>query len=331
MQHEAIHTLFQSAIRGRSAPAILRVTDHGTGSTAEAARGMGADSPLLLASITKLATGACLLRAADRGLLALSDPVLAFLDDDVAAPLASVPGSSSLTVADLLYQTSGLPDPFEAGPNLGKRVVQQDFTYTAAEMASWAAEMKQHPRKPDRANYSDANFDLLGNALATIHGKPYPEVLRAEIAEPLGLTELRIPAPGEEVPAVEYRGTLLSRPEFIRSNGASGGALATALELERFVVGLFTGELTGTDLLLDPAGYHGMGLAMGPVRYGPGAMRIEAGYPFGGKVELYGHIGSTGAFAFWVPEKRASIVGSLNRFGAGPAAVRLAIKAALKL
>lgn len=109
MKHEAIRKIFLSAISGRYTPAILRVTDHATGESLEAGTGMDADAPLLLASITKMATGACVLRAVDAGRLALSDPVLPFLDDDVRAPLDALPGAAALTVGDLLHQTSGLP------------------------------------------------------------------------------------------------------------------------------------------------------------------------------------------------------------------------------
>lgn len=331
MQHGAIHRLFTTATARTAVPAILRVTNHTTGETVEESRGMSADSPLLLASVTKLVTAACVLRLAGAGRLSLSDPVLPLLDDDVRAPLASLPGSGSLTVGSLLSQTSGLPDPFEHGADsFAKRLITEDFGYTTAEMTTMAAALPQHRVRGRRAYYSDANFDLLGAVLETIHGRPYPETVRAEITDPLGLQDLRIPAPGERVPAVEYRSEQLERPEFIRANGPSGGGLATALELERFVVALFTGKLCRTDALLDPALYRWLGPQMGLLTYGPGAMRFTARFPFGPKVEAFGHIGSTGSFAFWVPSKTASLVGTVNRFGAGPTAARLAMHLALR-
>ena len=89
------------------------------------------DSPLLMASITKLFTTACILILQEQGKLSLNNKISQFIDKNTLSGLHIYKlkeYSFELFISDLLFQVSGLPDKFEEKRNSTKRkVINQDF------------------------------------------------------------------------------------------------------------------------------------------------------------------------------------------------------------
>lgn len=104
-----------------------------------------------------------------------------------------------------------------------------------------------------------------------------------------------------------------------------------AEDLDRLLAGLFEGRLVRRETIDEVGPARPLQLQMGPIRYSAGIMHARVGWPRCPPRTLLGHLGSTGAFAFWIPEERATIVGSLPRFGSGPRAMRLDMKLAAGL
>ncbi|MCF4120202.1 beta-lactamase family protein [Antribacter sp. KLBMP9083] len=131
-----------------------------------------------IGSITKPMVAVAVLRLVEAGRVALSDPVGRHLPD------APVPGA---TLRHLLSHTSGLPaEP--AGPWWERHGYGSWADLVAADLpALW--------EPGDRYHYSNVGFAVLGRLVEELLGRPWDEVLREELWEPLGMRSTgRVPA-----------------------------------------------------------------------------------------------------------------------------------------
>jgi CubicO group peptidase (beta-lactamase class C family) len=79
--------------------------------------GIEVNSPLLMASVTKLLTTTCVLILQEQGQLSLNEPVIKYLDKNLLKGLHTLKGvdyTDTLTISDLLFQVSGFSDWYEA-------------------------------------------------------------------------------------------------------------------------------------------------------------------------------------------------------------------------
>lgn len=301
--------------------------------------GKNLHSPILLASITKLFTTASILKLCDQAKLNLNDKIIDILDKDLLSGLhvyKNQEHTDKLTIADCLFQVSGLPDAFVEGQdNWTSRVIKEDFSYTFEETLDKVKQLKPHfePRKPGKAFYSDINFDILGQIITKASGLTLSKAYQQMIINPLGLTKTYLPEnETESIPLVYYQEQLLSRPQFLVSSGASGGVISTTNELMIFTKAFFTGQLFNKQHFTQLSNYHPLQLDMTPISYGGGYMRLSLeGLTtlFRGKGELIGHSGTTGSFAFYHPQRELFFVGDLNQMANPSRSVRLAMALAI--
>jgi len=303
--------------------------------------GKNIDAPLLMASITKLFTTACILILRDQGKLSLDDKITEYVDTSTLSGLhfyKKQDYSSTLKISNLLFQTSGLPDAYKEGKNnLEKRILQEDTYIHFDEMITLIKQLKPHfaPDTRNRAHYADINFDILGLIIETITESALEEVYSSLIFKPLGLVKTYLPQSEHDlVPDIYYKDTAISRPNLIKSCRASGGAISTARELMIFIKAFFGGNLFKKDVFFILGKYKKLQTSMYPIQYGGGYMRIPlSGLPtfFMGKGELVGHSGSTGSFAFYFPEKDLFLVGDVNQLANPALPIRLAMRLAISL
>lgn len=295
------------------------------------------DSPILLASVTKLFTTACILALKDQGKLSLEDNISKFLDSHIITGLHHYKNhdhSKELTVGHLLFQTSGLPDASVEG-KLGfmKRALEADFAYSFEDILQATKNLPAHfiPGNGKKAYYADINFDLLGKIIEGLTALPLHEAYQKFIFDPLELHSTYLPTQdGNYVPYIFYKDRKLQLDQFIPSTGASGGAVSTARELMLFLKAFWLGRMFQSETLESLSAYRHLQLRMMPICYAGGYMRLSASYPLGKKIELVGHTGVTGSFAFYVPQKKLFMVGDLNQLGRPDLPVRLAMKVSLK-
>ncbi len=134
---------------------------------------MTADTIFDIASLTKVvATTPALMKLFEEGKLRINDPVTAYLPEFQG-------GRSDITVGDLLTHFSGLPpdlslDPPWSGYDTGIRRA-----------------LLEKPTSPPatRFVYSDINFELLGEIVHRLSGKPLDEYSRDAVFLPLGMRE----------------------------------------------------------------------------------------------------------------------------------------------
>lgn len=294
------------------------------------------DTPMLMASITKLLTTTCVLALVEEGRLSLQDKISQYLDIKSLKGLHVYKGreySFDLKIENLLFQTSGLSDFYMDGAeSILKRVFKSDFSYTFEDELAWGKSMKPRfvPGTKGKAYYSDINFDLLGKIIEKINGSTLQEAYEKYIFKPLNLKKTYLATKDSDlVPHTYYKEKKIQRSAFIRSCYASGGGVTTARELMIFLKAFWRGKLFSKQIFNIIEAHNPLQMSYYPIHYSGGYMRIEAGYHFGKKDTLVGHSGSTGAFAFYCPQKDLFFVGDIPQIASPSICVRLAMRAAL--
>lgn len=274
-------------------------------------RALAADSLLPIASITKLATALAVLRLADRGVLALDDPLARHLPDAAAA-------RPSVTLRTLLCHTAGLPyDPAPQAAPYGP-----DLDWTTLARACLGTPLEVRPRT--RVNYSNVGPGLLAVAVERLTGQPFPAALAELVLAPLGVEgylggePLRPPArlAGD---LGEHAGSDLEpyNSPFWRSLALPWGGLVTtaagALGLVRTFAGVPAGFLSPAlvaDATRDQTGGLGGGIMEGALEWprcpwGLGAELRGDKWPHMAPAEAsagsFGHGGASGCLAWADP------------------------------
>ena len=138
-------------------------------------------SEIRLCSISKIFAGDLLTRLSAAGTVNLGDPLQRYAPRRIKVPEG--PGKSPITLQDLATHTSGLPR--EVLPSPAK---VPHFTFPGYA-TRWAWLPKQTLKAPPgtTALYSNAGFDLLGDALAAAAHKPYAQLLHETLLQPLDM------------------------------------------------------------------------------------------------------------------------------------------------
>ena len=288
--------------------------------------GKDADSPICSASIGKLYTTSCILILCEQNKLSLSDPLGKYFEKPVLNGLHRYKGteySHKLTVADLLFQNSGLPDWFEEGG--GKmEAIKSDFLLTFEEKLARTKKLNAHfaPGSAKRAYYSDFNFDLLGEIIENITGMPLEKVFKDFLFDPLGLTKTYMPTSEKDfIPKIYYKNKSFYRPKMIITARAGGALITTVGETMLFLKAFWNYSIFSRSIFDDLAVYRKLQRTMGPLYYGGGYMQIPMNSLhtlYMGKGELIGHSGSTACGAFYYKLKNLYIVCDFNQM-ANPA------------
>ena len=105
--------------------------------------------------------------------------------------------------------------------------------------------------------------------------------------------------------------------------------VSTTNELMNYLKTFWQGKLFDKKHL-DDSLTHPLQLSFYPIHYGLGFMKMTAAMPFKPKVDLFGHSGSTGSFAFYAKEIDYYFVGDLSQVSAPSKPVRLVMKLAIE-
>ncbi len=144
------------------------------------------DSIFEIGSVTKTFTGLILSQMVEQGKVKLEDPVRELLP----AGTVQKPAGFEITLLDIATQHSGLPrmpDNFKPADENNPYA-----DYHATDMYAFLA--KHGVERPDKATflYSNFGFGLLGQALSARGGEPYPQLLKDEVLDPLGMHDTAI-------------------------------------------------------------------------------------------------------------------------------------------
>lgn len=303
----------------------------GTWVAGEAREGepMATDTPFLSASIGKLFTAVTLVSLAEEGTLNLSDSVTDWLSPEQLAGLPVADGHtlSEVSLEHLLTHRSGLPDYFVGKTrDRAPTVLEQwqsdpDRSWTRQQMLDHVRDHQDAVGAPGEVfEYADTNYTLLGLVIESATGRPsFQDVVHERVLAPLELSKTRYhhTVDGERVDgtwAQVWSGDVpLGDAACLSGDLAGGGLVTTTGDLATFLRALDRGEL------VDPATLQQQvtedALSRG-IDYGLGQWRIRpkrVSFALGGAPLMFGASGSTGSFAYHVPEWDAVIVGTFDQ------------------
>lgn len=317
---DPLHSALERAVADGAPGALLRVEAPGrdwngalgsleqSGGTA-----LRAVHAFRAASVTKMVTATTVLALAERGLLALDEPVGPVLPD---AALALLPDAAPTTPRQLIGHTSGLPDYFHSA-RLPERLATDPATpFAPLDLIEMAAGVGPPEFSPGAGfSYSDTGYVVAGLAVEQVTGTRLHEAYRSIIFDPLGMDATYLeghePARGTPVACNLWGDRDMSdvTPTF---DWAGGGLVTTTRDLAAFVRGLWS------DRLIAPGSRDQMTGWNRAARFPPGAPPQYERYGLGvgsntvEGVELIGHTGIWGAFAYWAPAHRAALVGTVS-------------------
>ena len=273
--------------------------------------------PFFIASATKLFVTAILAQLRTEGRLDWDTPLADLTPDlDLAGVLAA--GAS---VRAVMAHTSGLADYFEGkrpdGTTTFERAVQQDFSWDLADVIRWTGSMS--PGTPGKGLYSDTGYQLLGAAIERIDGRTFWDAVAARITEPLGMQSTYCFGPQtldryDEISPMKYGDRDLRIPLAMASVQADGGIVSTLDDGLVFLDAFFSGRLFPAALLTEiQQNWHRI---FYPLEYGTGIMRFRLPAVMTGfrRVPPFvGHSGASGTVMFRSPDRRVTVVGTVNQ------------------
>jgi CubicO group peptidase (beta-lactamase class C family) len=194
-------------------------------------------------SVTKALTGMTLADAIERGELSMDSTVA-----ELAPNLAGT-GAATVTVRELCTHTSGLPR-LPAGPRTTARALLFALAgldpyrgITSSRVLALAG--RQRLRHRGRAAYSNLGAALLGQLLAGRAGCSFPDLLRARILAPLGMSAAAV-ATSRRKAAPGWSATGLPRAPWLPDGYApAGGVIATIGDLARLATAILNRTAPG--------------------------------------------------------------------------------------
>jgi CubicO group peptidase (beta-lactamase class C family) len=253
-----VDAFVREAMRDRGIPgAALVVVDdgkivHARGFGRADARGrpVTPQTPFRIGSSTKSFTALAVMQLVEEGKIDLDAPVRRYLPwFRVADPDAS----ARITVAHLLYHTSGIPG--EAN---------------AASLADPAPSLEQNVRAlrdvvPDRPAgssfaYSNPNYDALGLIVERVSGQPYADYVRRHILDPLDMrhsfaTPMSMGRGRLAAGHQWFFGVPRATPDrFIPGQLPAGFLSASAEDMGRYLIAQMNGGRYGNASVLSPEG-----------------------------------------------------------------------------
>ncbi len=280
------------------------------------AYGVDRDTPFLLFSAGKPLLSVLVHRLAGQGAFALDDPIARYW------PEFAEHGKSGITLRHVLRHRSGLPYA---------RSVPLDALLATDWNRSVRALARARPHWPPGevpAYHVLSHGFLLGEVVRRVTGRPLPDVLRAEVLAPGGLTRTNLGPPGARIvlrggPRVPQ--ALFNRRAWRDAVIPAATMSATARDLARFYQSLLDDDswrpvttptsegekdrVTGTPIRWSE------GFQLGGTAGDPRRMRSmgRQSDPL-----AFGHNGSNACLGWADPKRRLVVAYLTNRLGGGP-------------
>jgi CubicO group peptidase (beta-lactamase class C family) len=295
---------------------------------------MTVDTPIFIASITKMFTGAATMLLEEQKRLSLDDPISKYLPADLIQDIHRYKGQDyidQLRVYHLISQTSGLPDYFTEKPKGGwsifdRLIVEGDFGWNLEQIMEitkydlspkFPPEPKSQEKSGKAAYYSDTNYQLLGAILESVTQQSLDEIFSELIIEPLELSATYLHGYTEQpaTPAsIYYKTRAFQLDKAMTSFGPDGGMVSTVSDSLKFIQHFMQGKLFANPSTLERM--KNWKKIFFPLQYGFGLMRFKLPRifsPFSPSPALIGHSGSTSAFLFYSESDQIYIAGTLNQ------------------
>jgi D-alanyl-D-alanine carboxypeptidase len=274
------------------------------------------DDAFRTASATKSVTAAVAVRLARDGRVALDEPLAGQLAPELLHRWRALDALPHTTPRQLLAHTSGIPNYFREETFFALLRAEPGRAWRPVELVDYAAAHGTPHFAPGQGfEYSDTGYVVAGILVEHVTGRPLHEVYRALVFDPLGMDGTWLEgheAAREPEVAHHYSDELDWTSISATIDWAGGGLVTTTPDLARFVRALWSERIVDSRGLEDmtrwtPGASFPPGHALRYERYalGMGSNTVEG-------VELLGHTGFIGAFAFHAPEYDAVLASTHN-------------------
>jgi D-alanyl-D-alanine carboxypeptidase len=269
-----------------------------------------ADTPFLIASISKQFVSAVVLQLAAEKKLSVDDKVAKYFPDLTRA--------NDITLYDLMTQASGYRDEYPLD------FVDREMQHAAApdEIIARYGKLPLDFEPRTRFSYSSTGYKILGRVVEKVAGKPLGVVLEERILHPLGMTHSSyLPMAKTAGLAKGYTYFALGPPELAEPEAegwlfGSSGLYASAGDLAKWDIALMNGKVLG------PESYK---LWSSPRRLADGRMTTY-GCGIAVRVNNDGdtvlrHSGADAGFVSYgsmVPRTKSAVIALSNRDGTAP-------------
>jgi len=142
-----------------------------------------ADNFFEIGSITKTFTATLLAWYVNRGQVKLTDKIIKFLPDSVAAN----PELQSITLLNLINHTSGLARIPDNLITHAADALNPYKDYTKDLLYAYLKTCRLESKPGEKYSYSNLAVGLLGSILETVSGEPYSQMVREIICKPLDM------------------------------------------------------------------------------------------------------------------------------------------------
>ncbi|MFL5860938.1 MAG: serine hydrolase domain-containing protein [Solirubrobacteraceae bacterium] len=291
-----------------------------SGSAGRLARGesraLRSDDPFRVASVTKSVTAAVVATLAEEGRLALDEPLTAQLAPELLDRWRDLEELPHSTPRQLLTHTSGVPNYFREESFAEQLREDPGRTWRPVELVDHAAAHGTWRFPPGRSfEYSDTGYVIGGILVEQITAQPLQKVYREYTFDRVGMDDTWLEGhEAARTPEVahHYSGDIDWTTISPTIDWAGGGLVSTLSDLARFVRGLWSEQIVDGGVLAvmtrwTPGASFAPETGLRYESYGMGMGRnVEEG------VELLGHTGFIGSFAFYAPDYDAVLVGTHN-------------------
>ena len=195
-----------------------------------------------IGSISKTFGGLLLARAVVDGRVKLDDDIRQYLDGDY--PNLAYEGKP-IRLVNLTNWTSELPDNFPDNPDAYKQanpdsipflIVQGLSSYTKHDFFNDLHTVKLKAAPGQNPRHSNVAAQLVGYILEKIYQKPYAELVKTQIDQPLGMRTTAVSDPTSPLFAIGYDGKGNPMPAFtMQAMQAAGGLRYSAADLLKYV------------------------------------------------------------------------------------------------
>ncbi|PYP76580.1 MAG: serine hydrolase [Gemmatimonadetes bacterium] len=264
-----------------------------------------------IGSITKVFTSTVLASLVEEGKVRLDDPVQKYLPASVKIPTLS---GKPITLALLSEQRSGLP---RLPDNMHPADPTNPYAdYSVQQMYDFLSHYQLTRDPGETFEYSNLGVGLLGHVLSLATGRPYEQLVRDRVLEPLGMTHTSIaltPWMRDHLAlGHDPQGKVVANWDLPTLAGA-GALRSTTLDMLKFV-----------DAYLQPRpGTLGKAMTLAQHERAPaGAMSIGLNWMIAhfGTDTIVWHNGGTGGYRTYVgfvPSRKLGVVVMTNSGGAG--------------
>jgi CubicO group peptidase (beta-lactamase class C family) len=204
------------------------IIHHQAFGTAGSKEKMTTETPVVIGSTSKAFTALAIMQLVEQGKIQLDDSL------DTYLPIFSNAEKGTITIANLLHHTSGLPTM------AGLVLVAQSKEKSLSETVELVKDIELvHPIGKE-FEYSNINYIILSAIVENVSGMPYGDYLKQHVINPLNLTDTYVdieeaenPSPGH---APWFGFSLPTKVPYYNNAIASGYILSSADDMATFLM-----------------------------------------------------------------------------------------------